>query len=104
MKYFPKWQLWDGDSSYVIPAENRIGSRERCEYQLICADPGRQGRQIAEGWEIGRWEKDWFVNVALDNFCEGTRVGGIELLLDLSLKQNVMEKLHFGFWGIFLFV
>lgn len=41
------------------------------------------------------------MNVALDNFCEGTRVGGIELLLDPSLKQNVMEKLHFGFWGVF---
>lgn len=44
------------------------------------------------------------MNVALDNFCESTRVGGIELLLDLSLKQNVMEKLHFGFWGVFFFV
>lgn len=49
-------------------------------------DPCRQGRQIAQGWQIGRWEKDWFVNVALDNFCEGTHVGGIELL-DLGLKQ-----------------
>lgn len=42
--------------------------------------------------------------MALDNFCKGTRVGGIELLLDLGLKQNVMENLHFGFGGGFFFV
>lgn len=41
------------------------------------------------------------MHVALDNFCEGTHIGGIELLFGLGLKQNAIKKLHFGFWGGF---
>lgn len=39
--------------------------------------------------------------MALDNFCEGTRVEEIELVLDLGLKQNVLEKLALWVLGRF---
>lgn len=39
--------------------------------------------------------------MALDNFYEGTRVEEIELVLDLGLKQNVLEKLALWVLGRF---
>lgn len=46
--------------------------------------------------------------MALNKFCKGTRVGGIELVLDLNLKENVKGEVcasgfGLGFFLLFLY-
>lgn len=39
--------------------------------------------------------------MALNKFCKGTRVGGIELVLDLNLKENVKREVCASGFGVF---
>lgn len=64
--------------------------------------PGRRGGRTAAGQETGSLERDWFVNVALDDICKDTHTVEIELIVDLPLKQNVKAEVHtLGFEAFF---